>query len=52
LSPRKSCNRLNTEEIGWEGEYPFYNTIKKWANKGCDPEYLLEKTESQIASTY
>ena len=50
IAPRESCNTSKYESSC--GEYPFYNTIKNWANKGYNHEYLLEKTENQIASTY
>lgn len=49
IAPQESCN-MRYES--YYGEYPTYKIIKNWANKGYNHEYLLEKTESQIASTY
>jgi len=53
IAPRKSCNMSWWTKYGSSfGEYPIYKMIKNWANKGYNDEYLLERTESQIASTY
>jgi len=53
IAPREGCNMSWWTKYGNSfGEYPIYRIIKNWADKGYDHEYLLEKTENQIASTY
>ncbi len=52
VAPKKSCEETKHRSYYYYGIFVSYDIIHKWADKGYDHEYLLEKVERQAASTY